>query len=64
MEITHYVRESKGVRDSLFVRALYLADDDRHEVSLVPTDLIGVSFKVADELPTRIQKDLGILPKS
>ena len=60
MEITHYVRESKGVRDPLFVRALYLADRDGHEVALVPTDLIAVSFEVADELRARIQRELGI----
>ena len=58
--INHPPRESVGVHDPLFVRALVLDDEVGTSVAVVCCDLIGAGFEVAEELAERVRAELGI----
>ena len=58
--INHPPRESIGVHDPLFVRALVLDDEAGTKVGIMCSDLIGIGFDVADKLCERIRTEFGI----
>ncbi len=58
--ITHPPRESVGLHDPLFVRALVLDDEAGTSVAIICCDLIGAGFEVAQELTGRVRDELGI----
>ena len=60
MEITHYIRETIGVHDPLYVRAVLLRDRDGREVALVSADLIGAGFTCCDEVRERVKAETGV----
>ena len=60
MEITHYIRETIGVHDPLYVRAVLLRDRDGREVALVSADLIGAGFTCCDEVRERAKAETGV----
>ena len=59
-EITHWERLSQGVRDPLFVRCLYLTDDQGEQVAILCTDFIGASIETCDQLRDEIARKTGI----
>ena len=58
--INHPPRESIGVHDPLFVRALLLDDEAGTTVGILCCDLIGAGFEVAEEVGERLRVELGI----
>jgi neutral ceramidase len=60
MEITHPVRISLGVHDPLYIKALFLDDEQGTELALVCSDLIGAPPEVCGQLKDRVRDELGI----
>ncbi|MHC4985087.1 MAG: hypothetical protein ACYTFO_02920, partial [Planctomycetota bacterium] len=58
--INHPPRESIGVHDPLFVRALVLDDEQGTSVAILCCDLIGCGFEVFEQLAERVRAELGI----
>ena len=58
--INHPPRESIGVHDPLFVRALVLDDEKGKSVAILCCDLIGAGFEAAEQLTETVRAELGI----
>ena len=60
IEIVHYPRESIGIHDPIFVRAIVLLDGQGHSLAIVCADFVGMGFDACDQLQAEIREKFGI----